>query len=203
MIDPRANLLPAASTAMSLGPASSAADGVLVRGDLARAVRDLEHRTDALMHAGPPETLLQKAIDAFAPSPARRERRRVDEALVRLRGEEEIAMQKAVTRARTRELEILAETWERACEIEAAKAVAARLLEAHEQIDQLVEASGRRLDLAVDGAVEHACNLSSQAAQQGAAARIARRTASRGAVEEAVYDRLSEAVQGPRRIFPR
>jgi hypothetical protein len=170
--------------------------------DLLRRAGDIERHTESLINTSAPETLMRKAIDWLAPDPVRKEKQRGDRDLVVGAMKFRTELQGVVHGSQLDEMRTVAETYAKACALEAAKVVAARGLEAAAHIDQIIELEGQSFDESIDAAVDRAALLRSDRARDSADFRIHQRRTTRAETERVIMEGVQNAIRGdlpPRR----
>ena len=178
---------------------SSTPTSPLYRHEVMGSVEDIQRRADQLMNQTAPHTVIERILDRIAPSAVRREKARGDQALVRAEVDAQVTIHQHVKEATVRRMAAFSNTYAMACELEAAKEIAARGLEVAARVDEEIDRCGAEFDESIDFAVDRARTLRSNSALDGAADRIERRKAMRGEIEELVMEEVRKAMRRPRR----
>ncbi len=100
-------------------------------------------------------------------------------------------------------MQVLAKAHETACELEAARLIAAQAITAAHQVDGLIEQAGRAFDDNIEQSVDKALALQSQAARESASDRIFLRKQMMREMERTVAEGLQAAVRSGQAVFRR
>ena len=163
--------------------------------ELSRTVDTAKRRAVELMGAPGPQTVVDRIIDRFLPSPARQERERVDQEILRAEGSAMVKVHEITTGALVHELSVTADVWEKTIELRGVEEIGVRALEVADRLDSEIARTGEAFDGVIDQAVNQARSHKSATARTLAADRIEMRADLRARVEEALAERVVRVVQ--------
>lgn len=168
-------------------------------GELARVSADIRSDVSHLLNQSAPETLGQKVLDAFLPSPVRAAKRRGDTALVQVAVDTRVAVFAAMAGAQVKQMEALAESYAVTAELQTKELIAMKGIDVAGAVDDEIERSGAIFDKKIDESVKQAGALTSNSARASASDRIRRRMELRGRIEDAAMNGVCDAVSGVRK----